>query len=165
MEKQNLIIISHWSICFQAEVINTHKYHWIKHFFFQDVFNYWGTDKEILCVSLTLWQHWQWSCCSRSHMSCSQGCWNIVCNIFWKISIDIFYNIGCALVGHSLEIWGLCLMKWSGKMLQNMPYFRYMKTQNCFFNFPSLAILIFPLMNACSGLWENIEVHSSKWKK
>ena len=35
MEKKILIIISHWSICFQAEVIITHKYHGIKHFFFR----------------------------------------------------------------------------------------------------------------------------------
>ena len=32
----------------------------------------------------------------------------------------------CLFVGHSSEIRGLCLMKWSGNTLQNMPFFIYM---------------------------------------
>ena len=37
-------------------------------------------------------------------------------------------------VGHFSEIRGLCLMKWSSKMLQNLPYFWNKKTQVVYFN-------------------------------
>ena len=39
-------------------------------------------------------------------------------------------------------------MKWPGKTLQNLPYFIYTKTQNCFFHFSLRAILFLLLMNA-----------------
>ena len=40
------------------------------------------------------------------------------------------------------------LMKSSSKMLQNLPYFIYTKTQSCFFHFSFRATLVFLLMNA-----------------
>ena len=49
---------------------------------------------------------------------------------------------------HCSEKRGLCLMKWPGEMLQNLPHFIYSKTQSCFFNFSFHATLFFPLMNA-----------------
>ena len=36
------------------------------------------------------------------------------------------------LFHHSSEIRGLCFMKWPSKMLQNLPYFIYMKTRYLF---------------------------------
>ena len=45
------------------------------------------------------------------------------------------------------EIRGLCLMKLHSKMLQNLPYFIYNKTQSCFFHF-SFHASLFSLMNA-----------------
>ena len=55
--------------------------------------------------------------------------------------IMYMYNI----VGHSSEIWGLCLMKWPGKTVQNLPYFIYMKTQRCFlhYSFHFMLLLYF----------------------
>ena len=40
-----------------------------------------------------------------------------------------------AISSHSSEIRGLCLMKCPCEMVQNLPYFINMKTQNCFFRF------------------------------
>ena len=45
---------------------------------------------------------------------------------------------------HSSEIRGLCLMKWPIKILQNLPYFIYTKTQSCFFHFSFYTTLFFP---------------------
>ena len=40
----------------------------------------------------------------------------------------------CPLDGHSSEIWGLCLMKCSSEMLQNLAYFWNKKTQLVLYN-------------------------------
>ena len=48
----------------------------------------------------------------------------------------------------SSEIRGLCLMKCSCEMLQNLPYFWNMKIYVVFFRFSLCAILFFSLINA-----------------
>ena len=42
---------------------------------------------------------------------------------------------------HSSEIRGLCSTKCPRETLQNLPYFRYMKIQSCFFHFSFHATL------------------------
>ena len=71
------------------------------------------------------------------------------------------------LTFHSSEIRGLCLMKWPGETLQNLPYFMIMKTQSCFFHFVQLYFFI----NECPGLCWHKPGHSLdkkqssvKWK-
>ena len=49
---------------------------------------------------------------------------------------------------HSSEIRGLCFMKCSSQMLQNLPYFWSMKTHIVFFVFHFMLLYFFPLMNA-----------------
>ena len=51
---------------------------------------------------------------------------------------------------HSSEIKGLCLMKFSSEMLQNLPYFRNMNSEypRNFFRSSFRATLFFPLMDA-----------------
>ena len=71
-------------------------------------------------------------------------------NISWKINVPISFRISSMspLLVHSSEKRGLCLMKWPGEMLQNLPYFIYMKTQSCFFHFSFRATSYFFIMNA-----------------
>ena len=73
-------------------------------------------------------------------------------------------------IAHSSEKRGVCLMKSSSEMLQNLPYFIYTKTQSCFFHFSFHATLFFSLMNApglCRhrpghSLGEKIKLHEMK---
>ena len=61
-----------------------------------------------------------------------------------------FWVLRCApssLIIHSSEIRGLCWMKCLSEILQNLPYFIYMKTQSCFFHF----ILLYFFPNECPG--------------
>ena len=60
---------------------------------------------------------------------------------------------------HSSEKRVLCLMKSSSEMLQNLPYFIYMKTQSRLFLFFILCYFIFP-PNECPGLWRHRPGHS-----
>ena len=55
---------------------------------------------------------------------------------------------------HSSEIRGLCLMKCSSKMLQNLPYFWNTKTHVVFLFFISCYVLYF-FYNECPGLCEH----------
>ena len=61
-----------------------------------------------------------------------------------KVKFIIYKNTS----QHSSQNRGLFLKKCLSKMLQNLPYFLYMKTQSCFFCFSFLATLFFPQMNA-----------------
>ena len=62
-----------------------------------------------------------------------------------KIILKIVHKIYAIRIdSHSSEIRGLCLMKWPGETLQNLPYFIYTKTQSCFFHFSFPATLLFP---------------------
>ena len=73
----------------------------------------------------------------RTHtfMYFKSSCWNKTCKL-----------LTCTI--HSSEIRALWLMKWTIKMLQNLPYFIYMKTQSCYFRFSFRDTLFFSLMNA-----------------
>ena len=51
---------------------------------------------------------------------------------------------GASLFSHSSQFQGLCLMKSSREMLQNLPYFWNMKTHVVFFHFSFHATLFFP---------------------
>ena len=58
----------------------------------------------------------------------------------WVLIINVWINIMLAPVEfdfiyvHISEIGGLCLMKWSTKAFQNVPYFRNMKTRTIAWN-------------------------------
>ena len=65
--------------------------------------------------------------------------WNSVKTInkrkfFERATTLVVYNY-IAISFHSSEIRGLCLMKWPGETLQNLPYLIYAKTQISFFLF------------------------------
>ena len=63
--------------------------------------------------------------------------------------------------GQSFEKRGLCLMKSSSEMLQNLAYFIYTKTQSCFFRFSFCAALFFSLMNALVDVNDH-SIHQGK---
>ena len=58
----------------------------------------------------------------------------------------------------------LCSTKSSNEMLQNLPYFIYMKAQSCFFRFSFRASLYFYLMNALVYVDIDQGIHKVKMK-
>ena len=77
---------------------------------------------------------------------CKGGCGNKPA--IWLDGGMYLYEIlyGIRKGSHSSEIRGLCLMKWPGETLQNLPYLINMKTQSLF-RFSFHPTLFFPLMN------------------
>ena len=82
---------------------------------------------------------------------CSHSLW------LWFTASKIMPFFSLLLMSHSLEIRGLCLIKWPSETFKILPYLWNMKTQVVLFSYFILCYFIFSLKNKVA--------QNEKWKK
>ena len=110
---------------------------------------------------LILWKFLSRICIDNIDTEC-----NVVKIYIFEMSCQNIYlkkkNLGSRIIRHSSEIRGLCLMKCSSKMLQNLSHFWNTKTHIVFFRVSFRAALFSPLINALVD--DNIDQGINKGK-